>query len=394
MTATAFTRLQTGVLIVTAAAGLSACGGGSGGGGNDGASNRTSYNASNLLANTADNVIYGIYDNMAEQATEMEAAVQALANDPTTAEVEAARDEWVDTRVFWERSEAFLFGPVSGQGLDPRLDSWPLDVNAMENFIAQGNITQDTIDNADNNVRGFHTAEFLLWSDSNTANDIDDPQIGQDTAANVAAKLATSQARRDYLLQVVIDIRQTAEQLAGLWIPSGDNFGDALKTAGADGNTTFPSQSSAVEQVIIGMRVIANEVGSGKIGGPFSLGDPTQVESKHSFNSRKDFMNNIRGIKHVYLGDFPFQSDGGADGVGVTDYVQALGAATVDQAFKTQIDFAIAQIEAIDQPFRVSITGSAAQKQEIQNAIEGVLALRNMIDNDILPLLEQTDFAP
>lgn len=388
----AFAPARTALLLATAAIGLSACGGGSGGG--DSSSEAlTSFDAAALLENTADQVIYGIYQNMAEQANEMEAAVQTLVATPTAANVEQAREQWRDTRKFWERSEAFLYGPVTSNGYDPRIDSWPLDVSAMESFIAQGNITQATIDSADNNVRGFHTAEYLLWNDSNDANNVDDPQNGQDTAANVAAKLASSADRRDYLLQVVIDIRQTAEKLADAWDPSKDNFGDLLKTAGAQGNTTFSSQSSAVEQVIIGMRAIANEVGTGKIADPFNTGDSLSVESKHSFNSRADFKNNIRGIKHIYLGDFPFQSDGGADGVGVTDYVQALGATTADQAFKTQIDFAIDQIDEIDQPFRDSINGTPAQKQEIQNAIDAVLRLRDMINNDVLPLLNKTDFA-
>ena len=39
---------------------------------------------------------------------------------------------WITAREPWETSEAFLFGPVADKGLDPNMDSWPLDVDAQE----------------------------------------------------------------------------------------------------------------------------------------------------------------------------------------------------------------------------------------------------------------------
>ena len=35
----------------------------------------------------------------------------------------------------WEQSEAFLFGPVDILGLDPNMDSWPLDQVAIVNIL-------------------------------------------------------------------------------------------------------------------------------------------------------------------------------------------------------------------------------------------------------------------
>ena len=71
----------------------------------------------------------------------------------------------------WEKSEAFLFGPVDALGLDPNMDSWPLDQVAIVNILNSGNFddlnwtdgeSDDEIEAAQN-VRGFHTLEFLLF---------------------------------------------------------------------------------------------------------------------------------------------------------------------------------------------------------------------------------------
>ena len=80
---------------------------------------------------------------------------------------------WITAREPWETSEAFLFGPVADKGLDPNMDSWPLDVDALKNTLASGkfdNLTwegefdeNDETIAAVQNVRGFHTLEFLLF---------------------------------------------------------------------------------------------------------------------------------------------------------------------------------------------------------------------------------------
>ena len=38
---------------------------------------------------------------------------------------------WRAMRKHWEQSEAFLYGPAAAHNIDPHIDSWPLDFNAM-----------------------------------------------------------------------------------------------------------------------------------------------------------------------------------------------------------------------------------------------------------------------
>ena len=99
----------------------------------------------------------------------------ALSNSPSNTAFETACDAWLQARQPWEVSEAFLFGPVASLGLDPNMDSWPLDQNAIVQLLNSGDWDQLNWsgdydeDNeriaAAQNVRGFHTLEFLLFKD-------------------------------------------------------------------------------------------------------------------------------------------------------------------------------------------------------------------------------------
>jgi len=138
------------------------------------------YIASNLSENSAlqgiidnyvDVVILPTYLSLQEKNVTLYNAVVAFCNNPSNTAFETACDAWLEAREPWEKSEAFLFGPVDAKGLDPNMDSWPLDQTAIVNILNSGNY--DDLDWSDGDsddkitarqeVRGFHTLEFLLF---------------------------------------------------------------------------------------------------------------------------------------------------------------------------------------------------------------------------------------
>ena len=82
---------------------------------------------------------------------------------------------WISAREPWEKSEAFLIGPVANWGLDPNMDSWPLDVNGIVQVLESqnwnemqwsGNFDEDSEEiGAAQAVRGYHTLEYLIFKD-------------------------------------------------------------------------------------------------------------------------------------------------------------------------------------------------------------------------------------
>ena len=138
-----------------------------------------------IIINYTDNVVLPTYADLLADNTALNTAIRTLANTAgeyqagtkTVADVnlafKAAATQWITAREPWETSEAFLFGPVADKGLDPNMDSWPLDVDALKNTLSSGrfdNLTwegefdeNDETIAAVQNVRGFHTLEFLLF---------------------------------------------------------------------------------------------------------------------------------------------------------------------------------------------------------------------------------------
>ena len=77
------------------------------------------FDASPMLNDFANGIVLPTYTDLDNKAGELLAAVKALEADKSQGNLEKAQQAWVATRIPWEQSEAFLFGPVDTQGLDP-----------------------------------------------------------------------------------------------------------------------------------------------------------------------------------------------------------------------------------------------------------------------------------
>lgn len=126
-----------------------------------------------IIVNYVDNIVLPTYLQLKERNEALYTSVQNLSSNRTDNAFEAACNAWLEAREPWERSEAFLFGPVDALGLDPNMDSWPLDQEAIVQVLKSGNFSElewsdgddDNRVESSQNIRGFHTLEFLLFKD-------------------------------------------------------------------------------------------------------------------------------------------------------------------------------------------------------------------------------------
>ena len=323
------------------------------------------FDASTTLNDFANGVVLATYTDLDNKADELLGAVQALNAAPNQAHLELAQNAWKATRRPWEQSEAFLFGPVDTQGLDPALDSWPVNRVDLDGVLGSGQaLTAASIDALEDTLKGFHTIEYLLFREGN-----------QRKAEDITPR------ELEYLVATTENLKAKTAQLRNAWDPSGENYTGEVANAG-DTSTIYQSQKDAMQEMVNGMIVIADEVANGKISDPFNEKDTTLVESQFSFNSISDFQDNIRGIQNVYMGKFT------ADGQGLNEFVNAADAA-LDARFQTEVQTAIDTIGAIPDPFRDSIT---AQRAAVQAAIDAVSTVQQTLENDILKLVLDSNF--
>lgn len=123
--------------------------------------------------NYIDQVVVPTYKDLKDANETLYNKVLEFIEKPSNDGFESLCKQWITSRTYWEKSEAFLFGPVADLGLDPNMDSWPLDQNAIQDILKNGNFSQldwtgdfDEEDDdiaAAQSIRGFHTLEYLIY---------------------------------------------------------------------------------------------------------------------------------------------------------------------------------------------------------------------------------------
>ena len=319
-----------------------------------------SFDFGPILNDFTNKVVIATYADLDKRAGDLLAAVGALRQDPSAENLTTARARWVATRVPWEASEGFLFGPVDFNGFDPSLDSWPVNRTDLDGVLASGNdLTSAYVGGLDGTLKGFHTIEYLIFGEG----------AGK-TAGDFTAR------EFDYLVAATEDLKTTTEALHESWIPSGGNFGQKVMDAGK-GSPVYPSTQAAVQEMVNGMIGICDEVANGKIADPLTQRDPRLVESQFSFNSIVDFQNNLRSVSNVYAGNYR------EEGRGLDEFIGQRNAA-LDQRLKQEIQSAIDEIGSIAPPFREAIFSDRGQVEKAQAAVATV---QQTLEEEILPLV-------
>lgn len=185
-----------------------------------------------IVANYVDAIVIPTYRSLKEENEALRDAVIKFYDERTDANFAAAAAQWLKARQPWETSEAFLFGPVANLGLDPNMDSWPLDIAEVSNILTSGNYDDldwtGKYDEENENiaqaqgVRGYHTLEFLLFYNGN-------PRTTHDTAVDdTAHDIIYTDANKDswcnYMRAVVLRLVDDSNTLYDQWTVKADDY--------------------------------------------------------------------------------------------------------------------------------------------------------------------------
>ena len=128
-----------------------------------------------VVKNYVDVVVLPTYSDLKAGNQALFDAVETFRTSPSSANFKACATAWLAARTPWETSEAFLFGPVADKGLDPNMDSWPLDQDGIVQILTSGNYSDlnwdGDYDEEDDKIagaqalRGYHTLEYLIFKD-------------------------------------------------------------------------------------------------------------------------------------------------------------------------------------------------------------------------------------
>ena len=314
----------------------------------------------NISAQFVDHTVAPTYSALASLTEQLPNQLTALKANPTNNGIQDACITFLAARQEWERSEAFLFGAAGDFGIDPHIDSWPLDEDAFNTLMGSPAMIA-ALDNEDGDVvagerlgnalLGFHGIEYILFEDGH-AKDVS--KITPNEWIYITA-VAGDLRNRCYQLEVgwLGDKapKSHIDKLDDLEMPytvAGGNlsYGENLRNAGRAGST-YSSPKAAIMAILQGCSDIADEVGSSKIYAAWHGEDITYIESPYSHMSITDFHNNIISIRNAYMGGVEGQRD---ESLSVHNYVNK-GNPMIDAKIIQAIDEALSKIDAMPAPF-------------------------------------------
>ena len=277
-------------------------------------------------------VIYDIYGKLADETANLytQLASMKTAANVSSAQVNAACATFLSARSWWEKSEAFLFGAATNYGIDPHIDSWPLDLDALANALTNaGAIAALDADGAaatgyvGASALGFHGIEFILFRDGSPRDAgcfsaaYNDDALGVDGKTELIFATAVAEDLRNYCfeLQAAWDPDCPADRVAlvedelelNTVMDNDLTFGENLLGAGEAGSTYRTWQFAVSNILVAGCSNICNEVANTKIGTAYyAAADDEEsldyIESPYSKKSYVDFKDNILSIQYSLYG--------------------------------------------------------------------------------------------
>ena len=279
-------------------------------------------------------VIYKIYGNLADAAEQLYSQLAAMkaSESYSQAQIDQLCTTFLDARKWWEQSEAFLFGAATAYGIDPHIDSWPLDKDKLAKSLSNAETIADldaegagAVDEVGAASLGFHGIEFIIFRDgknrkASALNGIEDDEA-------FAGRNVTGKSEIIFATAVAEDLRNYCFELQAAWDPScpasrvslvedelelnttmdsGLTYGENLLQTGKPGST-YRGWSEAVASILVaGCSNICNEVANTKIGTAHYVSgsdyDPDYIESPYSKKSYQDFKDNILSIQYSLYG--------------------------------------------------------------------------------------------
>jgi len=281
------------------------------------------------------------YSKLADESLALQKALEA-------GNTETACVQWFKARQYWEWSEAFLFGAASKYGIDPHIDTWPLDENALKGILGSPEIMNDIknyVANFNAGLLGFHGLEYILFRNGQRRTDIttDEMTYAQAVAADLTVSACHLEAAWAGIENIIEEKRGILEEAE---IEPEDNFGEYMICAGQAGSL-YRTVTDGSLDILGGARTIIDEVAHTKIGKPFSGEDVNYIESPHSQNSIQDFYDNIVSVRNAYYGSLGATAP--KDG-SLADYF-ATHAATEHAAVVDAIEKSLQAIDAMPKPF-------------------------------------------
>lgn len=304
------------------------------------------------------------YTDAHSAAVDLQTAIASLVNNPTVANMTAAKTAWLDAREPYGQSEAFRFagGPIDEYGEAPEgnLNAWPLDESYID--YVDGNTTSGIINDASQDISkdnlmslneeggetnisiGYHAIEFLLWGQDLTSPSAE--IAGQRTYLDfVDGQGNGNEVRRGEYLEIAAEL--IVEQLSYLvaeWETTGSYYSSFM----AEDN------SETIKNLIQSIAIFSKgELAGERIIVAYTNQDQEDEHSCFADNTHRDVILNQKGIGNIFMGTY-----GTVSGKSLYDLVKAENE-TLAEETKALVTQSASEASNLYVPFDVAISNAS-----------------------------------
>lgn len=326
-----------------------------------------------MLTSVADNLIIPNFEALKASVDQLSAATDVFVQSPSEQSLIDLQTAWEQAVTDHQHCSAFGFGPANLL-LGPYaqvLGVFPVNENRIEELVQQPNF--DLTNSFERDIRGFYTVEYLIYGNGNNA--------------EVVAQF--DQARKDYLLLIVGELKTTFDAIVSDW--NGSYRQEFIES---DGTAAGSSTSLYYNEFVKDYENLKNfklELPAGLTAGQ-SGPDGKLVEAYYSGISRQLIVEHYQSSKNIWLG----RSRSGNDIIGFEEYLATVVGGpeliTQTKAKLDEIDQAVAALpqgrlsENVDSPevrrLRDLLQENTANFKSSMSSLLGISITFNSGDGD------------
>lgn len=340
-------------------------------------------------------IVSASYEDSLRSAQALDDQLDAFVAEPTGPNLERAKQAWLDAREPYLQTEVYRFydGPIDNpeDGPEGLLNAWPLDENYID--YVEGAPEAGIINDAGatisgealaglneaggekNIATGYHAIEFLLWGQ-----DMDPNGPGArphtDFVEGEGGTAANQGRRKQYLGAVSALLEEHLTQVKDAWAPGQENYRAEFEAA---------SREEALRRILTGMIVLSGfETGGERLQAALDSGEQEDEHSCFSDNTHRDMVQDVVGVRNVWLGSYTRLDGSKVEGAGVRDVVMAVDA-ELAQEIDAQMDMSVALAEDLRVPFDQEISpANEVGRMRVQALVQSLRQQENLLERVFL----------
>ncbi len=315
-----------------------------------------------ILTNIGNNIIIPNYYDLKVKAEALDASIRTFNEDPGEESLTQVRLAFTEAYKAWQYASVFEIGPAEAEILRASVNTFPANVNQINNNITSGTYNLGAANNL--SAKGFPAIDYLLYG------------LAQENADLITcySSMEDAENRKNYLADISADLKEKTNTVHHEWTSTGGNYIEYfINTSGTDVGSSF---GELVNELNFDYEVIKNP----KVGIPLgkkSLGQklPESVEAYYSGISKDLALLNVKAIEDIYSG----RSKAGTEGKGLDDYLNQLNAqyngGSLSAAIRSQFDIVKSKIQVIPDPLSDAIINHQSIVEEAYSEIQKMVVL-------------------